>query len=280
MDVAELHSRALDATRGVIAGVRQGQWAAPTPCQGWDVRAQVNHVVSGNLWAAELAVGATISSGPAGAAPAARRAARGPPRPPARRPGGPGPAPRRGPWPAAVPGPGVGPGPVARSQMICVIRMRGCRMRSWRLFGRIVGGGGWARTLQRGQLVVQVPLRTGSSSAGGREGRDSWCQVRLHTPCPGRSGKPPSRRGRAAVRRRGPRGFPLIRHQRAPGPAGHLSAVSFITVTPLAGGARHCRRAGQRRLAGRLRRHRAPCSRIPRPRPSVRLRRSACRGLR
>jgi len=31
MDVAELHSRALDATRGVIAGVPQGQWAAPTP---------------------------------------------------------------------------------------------------------------------------------------------------------------------------------------------------------------------------------------------------------
>jgi hypothetical protein len=42
MDVAELHNRALDATRGVIAGVRQGQWAAPTPCQGSDVRALVN----------------------------------------------------------------------------------------------------------------------------------------------------------------------------------------------------------------------------------------------
>jgi Mycothiol maleylpyruvate isomerase N-terminal domain len=49
MDIAEVHSRALDATRGVIAGVRHGQWAAPTPCQGWDVRALVNHVVSGNL---------------------------------------------------------------------------------------------------------------------------------------------------------------------------------------------------------------------------------------
>jgi uncharacterized protein (TIGR03086 family) len=61
MDIAELHSRALDATRGVIAGVRQGQWAAPTPRQGWDVRALVNHVVAGNLWAAKLAAGATIS---------------------------------------------------------------------------------------------------------------------------------------------------------------------------------------------------------------------------
>ena len=61
MDIAELHSQALDATREVIAGVRQGQWAVPTPCQGWDVRALVNHVVAGNLWAAELAAGATIS---------------------------------------------------------------------------------------------------------------------------------------------------------------------------------------------------------------------------
>jgi len=61
MDIAELHSRGLDATRGVIAGVRQGQCAAPTPREGWDVRALVDHVVSGNLWAAELAAGTTIS---------------------------------------------------------------------------------------------------------------------------------------------------------------------------------------------------------------------------
>ena len=61
MDIAELHSRALDATRGAIAGVRQGQRAAPTPCQGRDVRALVNHVISGNLQAAELAAGTTIS---------------------------------------------------------------------------------------------------------------------------------------------------------------------------------------------------------------------------
>jgi uncharacterized protein (TIGR03086 family) len=61
MDFAELHSRALDATRGVIAGVRQGQWAALTPCRGWDVRALVKHVVAANQGAAELAAGATIS---------------------------------------------------------------------------------------------------------------------------------------------------------------------------------------------------------------------------
>lgn len=61
MDIAELHSRALDATRRVIAGVHQDQWTAPTPCEGWDVRALVIHVVSGNLWAVELAAGKTIS---------------------------------------------------------------------------------------------------------------------------------------------------------------------------------------------------------------------------
>ena len=61
MDIAELHSRALDATRGAIAGVRQGQRAAPTPCQGRDVRALATHVVAGNLRAAELTAGATIS---------------------------------------------------------------------------------------------------------------------------------------------------------------------------------------------------------------------------
>jgi uncharacterized protein (TIGR03086 family) len=59
-NIAELHERALDATRSVLARVRPGQWAAPTPCEGWDVRALVNHLVSGNMWAAELAAGKTI----------------------------------------------------------------------------------------------------------------------------------------------------------------------------------------------------------------------------
>jgi uncharacterized protein (TIGR03086 family) len=63
MDTAQLpqlHRRALDATRHVIAGIDPGQWDRPTPCADWDVRALLNHVVSGNLWAAELGAGATI----------------------------------------------------------------------------------------------------------------------------------------------------------------------------------------------------------------------------
>ena len=59
-DIAELHAQALDATGRIVAGIPADRWHADTPCGGWDVRALVNHVVSGNLWAAELAAGRTI----------------------------------------------------------------------------------------------------------------------------------------------------------------------------------------------------------------------------
>ena len=59
-DIAELHAEALDVTGMIVAGIPEDRWHAGTPCDGWDVRALVNHVVSGNLWAAELAAGGTI----------------------------------------------------------------------------------------------------------------------------------------------------------------------------------------------------------------------------
>ena len=59
-DITELHAQALDATGGIVTGIPADRWHADTPCGGWDVRALVNHVVSGNLWAAELAAGRTI----------------------------------------------------------------------------------------------------------------------------------------------------------------------------------------------------------------------------
>ncbi len=59
-DVALLHRQALDATRTWVEGVRQDQLGLPTRNDGWDVRELLNHVVSGNLWAAELARGRTI----------------------------------------------------------------------------------------------------------------------------------------------------------------------------------------------------------------------------
>jgi uncharacterized protein (TIGR03086 family) len=60
-DIAELHARALDRTARVVAGIKPGQLRADTPCEGWDVHALLNHLVAGNLWAAELGAGATIA---------------------------------------------------------------------------------------------------------------------------------------------------------------------------------------------------------------------------
>jgi uncharacterized protein (TIGR03086 family) len=59
-DIAELHAQALDRTGRVVAGIKPDQWRADTPCDGWDVYALLNHLVAGNLWAAELGAGATI----------------------------------------------------------------------------------------------------------------------------------------------------------------------------------------------------------------------------
>jgi uncharacterized protein (TIGR03086 family) len=60
MDIAALHERALQSTRRTVAGITPDQLDAATPCEGWSVRDLLNHVVSGNEWAAELAAGATI----------------------------------------------------------------------------------------------------------------------------------------------------------------------------------------------------------------------------
>ena len=59
-DIAELHEQALAATGRVVRGVPASRWQAGTPCASWDARALVGHLVSGNLWAAELAAGGTI----------------------------------------------------------------------------------------------------------------------------------------------------------------------------------------------------------------------------
>ena len=59
-DIAELHRRAVEATRDRVAAIGSTQMDWPTPDDDWDVRALLNHVISGNLWAVELAAGATI----------------------------------------------------------------------------------------------------------------------------------------------------------------------------------------------------------------------------
>ncbi|HEX6930606.1 MAG TPA: TIGR03086 family metal-binding protein [Streptosporangiaceae bacterium] len=59
-EIAQMHKRALDATGVVVAGISADQLDQATPDADWDVRALLNHVVAGNLWAAELAAGRTI----------------------------------------------------------------------------------------------------------------------------------------------------------------------------------------------------------------------------
>lgn len=60
MNLPQIHERALNATGKVVEGVSPGQFDLPTPCDGWSVHELLNHVVGGNLWAAELAAGRTI----------------------------------------------------------------------------------------------------------------------------------------------------------------------------------------------------------------------------
>jgi uncharacterized protein (TIGR03086 family) len=47
--VLEQLAIALEAVGVVIAGVRPGQWTAPTPCTEWDVRRVVEHLTGMNL---------------------------------------------------------------------------------------------------------------------------------------------------------------------------------------------------------------------------------------
>lgn len=60
MELLECHDRALGATRALVADVPDDRWHAATPCDGWDTRELINHVVAGNFWAGELADGRTI----------------------------------------------------------------------------------------------------------------------------------------------------------------------------------------------------------------------------
>jgi uncharacterized protein (TIGR03086 family) len=60
VDLPEVHAQALDATRRLVAGVGDRQWNDTSVCEDWTVRELVNHIVTGNYWAEELASGKTI----------------------------------------------------------------------------------------------------------------------------------------------------------------------------------------------------------------------------
>jgi uncharacterized protein (TIGR03086 family) len=57
-DVMALFRRAAAVTDSVIAAIRPEQLHNATPCTEWDVRALLNHVVTGNLLFVALATGA------------------------------------------------------------------------------------------------------------------------------------------------------------------------------------------------------------------------------
>jgi uncharacterized protein (TIGR03086 family) len=60
MGLPEAHEQALQATERLVANVKDAQMGDPTPCDGWDVRQLLNHVVSGNFWVEPLVGGKTI----------------------------------------------------------------------------------------------------------------------------------------------------------------------------------------------------------------------------
>jgi uncharacterized protein (TIGR03086 family) len=60
VDLPEVHARSLDHARRSMAGIGADQWELISDCDDWTVRELVNHVVTGNYWAAELGSGLTI----------------------------------------------------------------------------------------------------------------------------------------------------------------------------------------------------------------------------
>jgi uncharacterized protein (TIGR03086 family) len=60
MDVVEMHRRASEEFVRQVAAVKPDQWGDSTPCQDWDVRMLVNHVVGEERWTVPLLAGRTI----------------------------------------------------------------------------------------------------------------------------------------------------------------------------------------------------------------------------
>lgn len=60
-DVRKLHQRATESFGARVHAVRDDQWGSRTPCEDWDVRTLVNHIVSEHRWMPPLLAGGTIA---------------------------------------------------------------------------------------------------------------------------------------------------------------------------------------------------------------------------
>ena len=61
MDVKSLHRLGVAEFGKRVAQIGDDDWSSPTPCDEWDVRALVNHLVYEHRWAVPLLDGATIA---------------------------------------------------------------------------------------------------------------------------------------------------------------------------------------------------------------------------
>jgi uncharacterized protein (TIGR03086 family) len=60
MDLLQSYRRSLIEFTDRVAQIRPAQWNAPTPCQDWNLKMLVNHVVGEDRWTTPLMAGATI----------------------------------------------------------------------------------------------------------------------------------------------------------------------------------------------------------------------------
>src|SRR4051812_26988953 len=61
LDLPAVHAAALSSTGQIVVAIPASSLDQASPCQGWSMRDLLNHVVSGNWWAAELGAGRTIA---------------------------------------------------------------------------------------------------------------------------------------------------------------------------------------------------------------------------
>ena len=61
MDLVSLYTSTVRTWLSKVAAVEADQWELPTPCQDWNVRELVNHVVGEDLWTVPLLDGKSVA---------------------------------------------------------------------------------------------------------------------------------------------------------------------------------------------------------------------------